>query len=180
MSKKVTSREMIERLLDLEYEHALLEEDTPEKATAQIAMTLCKKEMAKKVENIDGYSVELSRQENLIDAELSTLRTEISRLMSHKNAIKRTKEYFNKVLLPMLIETAGNDNVLRTSTAKYTLYQTWGPLEVTDEEAVPDKYKRAKIEVDKKGARKDVIEAAENDMGIAGFAISKTKRIRRS
>ena len=36
------------------------------------------------------------------------------------------------------------------------------------------------MEVDKKGARKDVIEAAENGIGIGGFAISKVKRVRRS
>ena len=53
-------------------------------------------------------------------------------------------------------------------------------LEIIDEEAIQDKYKRYKVEIDKKGARKDVIDAAENGLGISGFKIEKTKRIRRS
>ena len=80
----------------------------------------------------------------------------------------------------MIIETAGNDGVLKTDTARYKLYETYGPLTVEDEDEVPNEFRRVKIEVDKKNARKAVIEAAENGLGISGFSIEKVKRVRRS
>ena len=80
----------------------------------------------------------------------------------------------------MIIKTVGNDGIFQTDTTRYKLYQTWGPLEVTDEEAVSDNYKSYKVEVDKKKARQDAIKAAEDGMGIAGFAIEKVDRVRRS
>ena len=181
---KLTTRELVEMMCDLEYTiEELVEEkgeESSEVQTTQWALERCKEAMGAKAQSIDSFSVELTRRTGLIDAEAKTMRDEVKRLMKQKNAIKRTQEYFNKVLLPMLIEQAGNDGVLRTNTSKYTLYETWGPIEIEDEDAIPDKYKRAKIEVDKKGARPDVIEAAENGMGIAGFSISKAKRVRRS
>jgi len=105
---------------------------------------------------------------------------EVKRLRNRKNAIKRTEDYLNKELLPMIINTAGNDGVFKTDTTKYKLYQTWGPVEVIDEESVPDNYKRYKVEIDKKKARQDIIKAAEDGMGISGFQIKKVDRIRRS
>tara|TARA_R100001594_G_scaffold8446_9_gene21801 strand:+ start:4006 stop:4530 length:525 start_codon:yes stop_codon:yes gene_type:complete len=139
-----------------------------------------KKQIANKTDGIDYFMVEMGRQSSLIDAEIASLTTEVARLRNKKKSIKKTEDYFNKELIPMIIETAGNDGVFKTDTAKYKLYETWGPIEVIDEEAIPNAYKRAKIEVDKKGARKAVIEAAENGMGIAGFSIKKVKRVRRS
>ena len=122
----------------------------------------------------------MNRQSSVIDSEISVMNDEIKRLRAKKNAIKRSNDYLNKTIIPMIIETAGNDGVFKTDTTRYSMYETWGPLEVTDEGMIPDEYKRAKIEVDKKGARKAVIEATENNLGIAGFSIEKVKRVRRS
>ena len=60
------------------------------------------------------------------------------------------------------------------------MFETWGPLEITDEEAIPDNFKRYKVEIDKKKARKEVIAGAEDGLGISGFKIEKVKRVRRS
>ena len=60
------------------------------------------------------------------------------------------------------------------------MFETWGPLQITDEEVIPDNYKRYKVEIDKKKARKEVITAAEDGLGISGFKIEKVKRVRRS
>jgi hypothetical protein len=185
MSQKLTSRDLVGMLIDLEEELEYVQNnvvlDTEVKvADIESRIDAVKKQITNKVEGLDYFIVEMNRQEALIASEINTLQDEIKRLRVKKNAVKRTEDYFNKILLPMIIETAGNDGVFKTDTAKYKLYETWGPIEVTDEDAVPDQYKRAKIEVDKKGARKAIIEAAENNMGIAGFAIRKVKRVRRS
>jgi len=172
-----TTRNLVNDYIDLETELELTEEPTPEQTQA---LTVIQTQLTKKVEGLDSYILELHRQENLIDAEMKTLNDEIKRLRNKKKAIAKTEEYFNKVLIPMVIKTMGEDGVFRTNTTRYKLYTTWGPIEVTDEDLVPDKYKRMKLEVDKKGVRKDLIKAAENSMGIAGFRIEKVERIRRS
>jgi len=179
MSQKLTTRDLIGTLIDLE-EDMLYEESEEQQTMIQEGITKVKKEISRKVEGIDYFALEMSRQSSLIDAEIKTMNDEVKRLRNKKAAIKKTEDYFNKTLLPMIIETAGNDGVFKTNTAKYKLYETWGPLEVNDEDSIPDDYKRVKIEVDKKGARKAVIEATEQGMGIAGFTINKVKRVRRS
>jgi hypothetical protein len=179
MSNKPTSRDLLGTLIDLEQDLELSTE-TEDSIDIQSKITEVKRMISRKVESIDYFSVEMERRTGLIDAELDTYRKEIKRLMSQKNAIKRTEDYMNKVMLPMIIETAGNDGVLKTDTARYKLYETYGPLEVDDEDEVPNEYRRVKIEIDKRAARPAVIEAKENGMGISGFSIEKIKRVRRS
>tara|TARA_Y100000361_G_scaffold227_2_gene202 strand:+ start:3675 stop:4235 length:561 start_codon:yes stop_codon:yes gene_type:complete len=186
MANKLTTRDLIGNLISLEIDKEMLElsssEGDNDEEIASIVQSIddAKQLIAKKTSGIDHFIVEMNKRTNLIDAEIDTLMDEIKRLRNHKKAIKKTEEYFNKELIPMIVETAGNDGIFETSTTRYKLYETWGPIEVTNAEVIPDKYKRYKVEIDKKGARKDIIEAAENGMGISGFSIQKTKRIRRS
>ena len=191
MSNKITTRDMIGALIDLENELTYLEmqfdpDDEHRSAVGdEIAITAnkivkLKSDIANKTSGIDYFIMEMNKQSGLIDAEIQTYLDEVKRLRLRKAAIKKTEDYLNKDLIPMIIETAGTDNVFKTDTTRYKLYETWGPLEVTDPEEVDDKYKRYKVEVDKKGARKDVIEATENGLGVSGFRIQKTKRVRRS
>ena len=176
---KLTSKDLLGMLIDLEEDLALCQE-TENSIDVINKITEVKTLISKKVDSIDYFSVEMDRQTGLIDAEIDTYKKEIKRLQSKKNAIKKTDEYLNKVMLPMIVETSGNDGVLKTDTARYKLYETYGPLIVEDEEEIPNEFRRVKIEIDKKNARKAVIEAAENNMGISGFSIEKVKRIRRS
>tara|TARA_Y100000401_G_scaffold117580_1_gene127346 strand:+ start:4573 stop:5127 length:555 start_codon:yes stop_codon:yes gene_type:complete len=184
MSNKPTTRDLIGTLIDLQIDREnqeLLEPDNTEALTTiDNAISELKKEISNKTSSIDYFMVEMSKNTNLIDAEIKTHMDEVKRLRNRKNAIKRTEDYLNKELLPMIINTAGNDGVFKTDTTKYKLYQTWGPVEVIDEESVPDNYKRYKVEIDKKKARQDIIKAAEDGMGISGFQIKKVDRIRRS
>ena len=180
-----TTRELVGEFIDLENDLELAQMEEGDDSVAlqqnlQSDLEVVRNKMKNKVDNIDKFSLELSRQENLIDAEMKSLRNEMDRLNKRKKAINKTKDFFNKSLIPMIIQTCGNDGVFRTNTSRYSMYETWEPIEVIDEEAIPDKYRRYKMEVDKKGARKDVIEAAENGIGIGGFAINKVKRVRRS
>ena len=184
---KLTSRELVSTLIELELDRKFLEQtqgDDPgfveEVKPIDEAIVKIKKEMTNKASGLDHMIVEMSKRKDLIDAEIGSLMKEVTRLRRRKDAIKRTEDYFNKNLLPMIIETAGNDGILETKTTRYKLYQTWGPIEVTNEDEVPDNYKRYKVEIDKKGARKEIIAAAENGQGIRGFKIEKVKRIRRS
>ena len=63
--------------------------------------------------------------------------------------------------LPPVVREMGNDGVFETNTSKYTLYKSYGKVEV-DQELAKD-YVNIKMEqvVDKKRARKDAIEAAK-------------------
>lgn len=186
-TNKLTTRDLIGTLIDLQIDRDMLEltetsegQYNNEIAEIDKSMTEIKNQISRKTSGLDFMIVEMNKNINLIDAEIQTLMDEVKRLRNRKASIKRTEDYFNKELLPMVIETAGNDGVFQTDTTRYKLFETWGPLEVTDEEAISDNYKRYKVEIDKKKARKDAISMAEDGVGISGFKIEKVKRVRRS
>jgi len=195
MSNKPTTRDLIGTLIDLQIDKDNLDlqmssvsECTKEQSDAwdneekrlNSSIATIKKEIANKTSAIDHFIVEMNRNKDLINAEIQSYQDEVKRLRGRKSSIQRTEDYFNKELLPMIISTVGNDGVFKTDTTRYKMYETWGPLEITDEDAINDNYKRYKVEVDKKRARQDAIKAAEDGMGIAGFKLEKVKRIRRS
>ena len=187
-TQRMTSRELIESYIELELEKEYLELDSTipdeDKVDTMTALTTeidsTRDIIKRKTDAVDSFSLELSRQEGVIEGEIQDIRTELTRLLNRKKAVERSKEYFKSVILPMIIETCGNDGVFKTDAARYKLYEAWGPLEVVDEDRVPDDYKRYKVEIDKKKARKPVIAATESGLGISGFAITKKKRVRKT
>lgn len=137
-----------------------------------------------KTDGIDKFMMDLNRREHLIDAEVEALKEEVDRLKSRKNALIKSRDFFNKYLLPIIIREVGDDKgVYETNTARYKLFQTWGPLEITNVAEIEDQYIVSKIveSIDKKQARADAIAAKEggNDTP-SGFTINKVDRIRRS
>lgn len=79
----------------------------------------------------------------------------------------------------MVVEELGDDNgVYETDTARYKLYETFGPVAVVDDGLIPDEYKVVKMteSIDKKKARKDLTQGVD----VPGFFIEKVKRVRRS
>ena len=112
-------------------------------------------------------------------AEVEAYNAEIQRLKLRRKATMSLKDYFNKTLIPMVVEELGDDNgVYETNTARYKLYETFGPAAVTDETIVPDEYKVVKMveSIDKKKARAELTKGVD----IPGFHIEKVKRVRRS
>tara|TARA_R100000278_G_scaffold122941_1_gene110573 strand:+ start:2039 stop:2605 length:567 start_codon:yes stop_codon:yes gene_type:complete len=186
-TNKLTTRDLIGNLIELTNDREFLEMtqgDDPgfadEVAPIDAAIIKVKKEIAQKTSGIDYMIVEMNRKKDILQAEITSYMDEVKRLRNRQKAIAKVEDYFNKDLLPMIIETAGNDGVFETDSTRYKMYTTWGPVQITDEDAISDNFKRYKVEIDKKGARKSIIEAAEQGMGIAGFKIEKVKRVRRS
>ena len=180
MTEKLTTRDLIGTLIDLYSEQEYLEMTEGDTTEVVKAITEMNALISKKVDNIDYFMVELSRRSGLIDGEIDALNKEVKRLRSKKKAIQRTNDYFNKILLPMIVDTCGNDGVFETDTTRYKAYLTYGPIEITDEDLIDDDYKRYKIEVDKKKARAKAKDLADQGMGLSGFSIQKVKRIKRS
>ena len=166
MAKK-TTRELVGDFIDLEcqLEHANEEESL----VLTSALEVTKKDISRKMDGIDYFMVDIDRKMHLIDAEVEALTKEIQRL----------KDYFNKTLIPMVVEELGDDNgVYETDTARYKLYETFGPVAVIDEDRIPDDYKVVKMteSIDKKKARKDLTQGVD----VPGFYIEKVKRVKRS
>ena len=131
-----------------------------------------------KVDSIDYFMVNISRKEHLIDAEIEALNDEIHRLKVRRKATESLKKYFNQTLIPMIVEEVGTDGVYETDISRYKLYETFGPIAITDETLVPDEYKKVTMveSIDKKKARTDLTKGVD----ILGMTISKVKRVRRS
>ena len=182
-----TTKELVGELIDVNQQMETLEQGSDidmeqHKSLEEARMTL-HKEVKNKIQNVDYFMVEINKKEHLIDAEVEALKDEIDRLKSRRRGLVRTKDYFNKQLLPAVILEIGNDDgVYETSTARYKLYETFGPVDV-DPHSIPDSFKKVEIveKLDKVKARKAAISAfnAGEEMP-QGINIKKVKRVKRS
>ena len=182
-----TTKELVGELIDVNQQIENLEQGTDidmdvHKELEETKMVL-HKEVKNKIQNVDYFMVELSKKEHLIDAEVEALKEEIDRLKSRRRGLKRTQDFFNKTLLPAVIEEIGNqDGVYETNTARYKLYETFGPVDVNPH-VVSDDFKKVEIveKLDKVKARKAAISAYNADDAMPdGIYITKVKRVKRS
>jgi len=182
-----TTKEIVGELIDVNQQMELIEQrpdiDMEEHKLLEEKRVELHKKVRTKIQNVDYFIVELNKKEYTIDAEVEALKDEISRLKSRRKGLQRTKDFFNKQLLPAIIMEIGNDDgVYETDTARYKLYETFGPVDV-DPHQISDDFKKVEIveKLDKVKARKAAIAAfnADKDMP-EGIAIRKVKRVKRS
>lgn len=182
-----TTKEIVGELIDVNQELEYVDQSTElgiqkHKELEETRVDL-HKQVKLKLDNVDYFMVELGKREHIIDAEIEHMKDEVARLRSRRKGLERTKDYFNKTLLPSVILEVGNDNgVYETNTARYKLYETFGSVEV-DAHIVSDDFKKVEIveKLDKVKARKAAITAfnAGKDMPI-GIDINKVKRVKRT
>jgi len=182
-----TTKEIVGELIDVNQQMELIEQrpdiDMEEHKLLEEKRVELHKKVRTKIQNVDYFIVELNKKEYTIDAEVEALKDEISRLKSRRKGLQRTKDFFNKQLLPAIIMEIGNDDgVYETDTARYKLYETFGPVDI-DPHQISDDFKKVEIveKLDKVKARKAAIAAfnADKDMP-EGIAIRKVKRVKRS
>ena len=182
-----TTKEIVGELIDVNQQMELLEKRADiameeHKLLEEKRMTL-HKHVRTKIQNVDYFMMELNKKEHLIDAEVEALKDEIDRLRSRRKGLERTKDFFNKNLLPAVIMEIGNDDgVYETDTARYKLYETFGPVDV-DPHVISDDFKKVEIveKLDKVKARKAAISAFNAGQEMPpGIDIDKVKRVKRS
>jgi tRNA G37 N-methylase Trm5 len=175
MAKK-TTRELIGDFIDLDMQLQYAQEDEALVLTSALEVT--KKDIGRKLDNIDHFMVDIDRKQHLIDAEIEALKKEQQRLSVRRKATESLKKYFNETLIPMVVQEVGNDGVYETDTARYKLYETYGPVAIVNEDNIPDEYKKVKEQtvIDKKQLRKDLTAG----VAVSGAFINKVKRVRRS
>tara|TARA_R100000458_G_C8260589_1_gene236142 strand:- start:79 stop:633 length:555 start_codon:yes stop_codon:yes gene_type:complete len=180
--KKQTAKELIGDHMDLMLRMELEEESNLPALLEE--QSLIQGKIKDKADGIDFFSQNIKEREYLIDAEIEAHKDEIARLRNRKNALTRTSDYLNKVLLPMLIEELGDENgVLETDTARYKLYETFGSVIVHDQNALPDDFIKTEIvqKVDKAKLRKACMSLAKDNKDMPdGATINKVKRVKRS
>lgn len=173
---KETTRDLINEFIDVEIdkERGIYPPDD-----ISYKLSTVKGKIKKKTEGIDRYMVELNRKEHLIDAEIEAIKDEMNRLKFRRKAIESMKKYFNNELIPMIVEQLGDENgVYETNTARYKMYETWGPVVIHNEEIIPDEYKVVKqVESIDKLKAKEQLKAGKS---IPGIGFYKVKRVRRS
>ena len=176
MAEKKTTRELIGDFIDLDMQLQYADED--EALVLTSAMEVTKKDISRKVDGIDHFMLDIDRKQHLIDAEIEALKKEQQRLMVRRKATESLKKYFNETLIPMVIQEVGTDGVYETDTARYKLYETYGPVVITNEVMIPENYKYVKEteHIDKKAMRTQMTQGVD----IPGARIAKVKRVRRS
>ena len=100
---KKTTRELIGDYIDLDIERQMVT-DNEEQLEVEAQLQKVQGQIRKKVDGIDHFMLELSRREHLIDAEIEAIKSEQSRLRVRKKAVEGMKDYFNKQLLPMIVD----------------------------------------------------------------------------
>lgn len=180
-----TTKDLIGEYIDLEgrKEYAEGTDDVQMYDKACTDLITVKNSLRRKIDNVDHFLVEVNKRVHLVDAETEALKDEIERLKNRRRYIIATKDFFNKTLLPMVIKEVGTEEgVFETDTARYKLYQTYGPAEI-DVEKLDNKYKNVKITeiIDKKAARNDAIAChKEGTEPPEGVHIELVDRVRRS
>lgn len=173
---KETTRDLINEFIDVEIDK---EKGIYPTDDINYKLSTVKGKIKKKTEGIDRYMVELNRKEHLIDAEIEAIKDEMNRLKFRRKAIESMKKYFNNELIPMIVEQLGDENgVYETNTARYKMYETWGPVVIHNEEIIPDEYRVIKqVESIDKLKAKEQLKAGKS---IPGIGFYKVKRVRRS
>tara|TARA_R110000765_G_C18795140_1_gene593020 strand:- start:146 stop:700 length:555 start_codon:yes stop_codon:yes gene_type:complete len=182
-----TTKELVGELIEVNQQIEYIEQgseiDMEQHKSLEEARTALHKEVRTKIQNVDYFMLELSKKEYLLDAEVEALKEEIDRLKARQRGLKRTQDFFNKRLLPAVIMEIGNDDgVYETNTARYKLYETFGPVDI-DPHMISDDFRKIEIvhKLDKVKARKAAISAfkAEESMP-EGINITKIKRVKRT
>tara|TARA_R100000655_G_scaffold100503_1_gene144959 strand:- start:194 stop:739 length:546 start_codon:yes stop_codon:yes gene_type:complete len=181
MSNKVTTRDLISDIIDLETQIEYCK-DAKEREGLQGELVTVKQAIEKKMKNLDIFDFELTRKKNLLQTEIDTYLAEAKRLKEKQIKIDKIKKFFDHVLIPMVVKEVGKDGKYETDKKRYTLYKTYGALEITDQEIIDSKYKKMKMEqfIDKKEARKDAIEADKKGEQLPGLTVNKIERVRKS
>tara|TARA_R100001510_G_C7645414_1_gene202798 strand:+ start:1374 stop:1919 length:546 start_codon:yes stop_codon:yes gene_type:complete len=181
MVVKKTTTQLVGELIEVEQE-ILLEEDIDRTEELVEIKNNLQVEVKNKIQNVDHFMLELSKKEHLIDANVEALKDEINRLKNKRKGLERTKDFFNRKLLPAVIEEIGNEGVYETDTARYKLYETFGPVQIDAHELHSD-FKKVEIveKIDKVKARKAAIDAFNSGMDMPpGVDIDKVKRVKRT
>ena len=182
-----TTKELVGELIDInqqiEYIEQSSEIDMEQHKSLEETRTALHREVRTKIQNVDYFMLELNKKEYLLDAEVEALKEEIDRLKARQRGLKRTQDFFNKRLLPAVIMEIGNDDgVYETNTARYKLYETFGPVDINPH-TVSDDFKRVEIvqKLDKVKARKAAISAFKAEEAMPeGININRIKRVKRT
>jgi len=180
--KKKTTTQLVGELIEVEQQLSMAE-DIEIHEELEVVQKELQTQVKQKIQNVDHFMLELKKREHLIDAEVEALKDEIARLRTRRKGLERTNDFFNKQLLPAVIMEIGNeDGVYETSTARYKLYETFGPVDV-DPHTISNDFKKVEIleKLDKVKARKAAISAfnAGKEMP-EGISIKKIKRVKRT
>tara|TARA_A100001391_G_scaffold204329_1_gene199619 strand:- start:61 stop:591 length:531 start_codon:yes stop_codon:yes gene_type:complete len=175
---KKTTKQLLGEYYDLEMGLSLAQ-DPDDRYEIEDKLVSVKKNIRNKVEGIDRFLLDISKREHLIDAEIEAIKQEQERLKLRKKVISNMKNYFNNTLLPLVIEELGDENgVYESTTSRYKLYETDGPVIIENVYEIADTYKTVKhVEtVNKKLAR----EHLKQGFTVKGMSMNKVKRVRRT
>jgi len=141
------------------------------------------RELREKIDRVDYFVLDIKRKEHLIDAEVEALKNEIERLKGRRRAIGSFKKFVNDFLLPMVIKEIGTeDGVWETDTARYKLYETYGPVNVNPE-LVSNDFKKVEIKesIDRVKARNAAILSHKTGKDMPnGIEIKRVEKVRRT
>ena len=126
-----TTKDLVGKHIDIEIRREYAE-TIEERRDCDVALQEIKKEIRQKIDKVDIVVMEMDKKLALVEAEEQIIGKEIQRLKKRKNAIKNAKKYFNNFILPVVVKEVGRDGVFETATAKYKLYETYGPVDVNE------------------------------------------------
>jgi len=179
----LTTKELISRWYDFEEELSLDSAPTieKEKEFEKLKADLLNN-ILNKVDNIDAFTIKIDEDIAQYSAIKAVHQKEIDRLRNRIAQSTKFKKYLNSVLIPALIDVAGKDGKLSTSSANYTVFTGWGKILFDKTKIDTEKYISIE-EVEKINTRllkTDAIQAQKDGKPMDGVTVMEEKRIRRS
>ena len=172
---------MLQRAAEIEFDLAHEELDDYDRVILETELNDLHLEMEQKVDNIDDFMLDLDKQQALIQAELDVINKEAERLRRKRTSIEKTQSYFDKNLLPRIIERFGNGHEYKTDTRTYRFATKHSKLIVDDPALIAEEYLIPQPpKVDGRKARADAIKACKEGLEIAGFHVYEERYVKKS
>jgi|TARA_Y100000034_G_scaffold108253_1_gene138480 hypothetical protein len=160
--------ERADEVPDIEYEESLQDQ---ENEITDLIMT--------KSDSIHWFLTQIDVEEGHLkgaaEAHEKQLNMLNKKMISVERARNRMKELIMLTVGAIGQEQENGNKVLKTSTNKYTVYETDGPLEVLDSSQIPNLYYKLERKLDRKRLRND-LKGRETDENFA--RVPKVKRLK--
>ncbi|MAI88187.1 MAG: hypothetical protein CMF98_03690 [Candidatus Marinimicrobia bacterium] len=152
-----------------EYKNVLIEQEK-----------LITNEIMNKSDSIHWFLTQIDIEENKLNSTIEIHQRELEKLKKKRLTIDRSKDKMKELIMTVVdkigVNQENGNKILKTDNKKYTIYETDGPLELIDENKIPDRYFKTERKLNRSLLRNDVKKTIKKEEEYA--KVSKIKRLK--
>ena len=137
-------------------------------------------EIMKKSDSIHWFLTQIDIEESKLNSTIEVHERELEKLKKKRLSVDKSKDKMKELIMSAVNKIGVNEDngnkVLTTDSNKYTIYETDGPLEILDENKIPDYYFKIEKKLNKSLLRNDIKKSINKEETYA--KVSKIKRLK--